>query len=28
VFITGPAEMAFEGVVDTDDLLRVWRAAR
>jgi diaminopimelate epimerase len=28
VFITGPAERSFGGVVDTDELLRVWRAAR
>jgi diaminopimelate epimerase len=28
VFLTGPAETAYEGVVDADNLLRVWRAAR
>ena len=28
VFLTGPAERSYGGVVDTDELLRVWRAAR
>ena len=28
VFLSGPAERSFEGTVDTDELLRVWRAAR
>src|SRR4051794_7617074 len=26
VFLTGPAERSYQGVVDTDELLRVWRA--
>jgi diaminopimelate epimerase len=28
VYLSGPAERSFAGVVDTDDLLRVWGAAR
>jgi len=28
VFITGPAEVSYEGTLETEDLLRVWRGAR